>query len=55
VSLSWIILGAVGWTLALLLLLILMRMAGNQDRTARHHEKRLDPFSDVTVTKTGKT
>jgi hypothetical protein len=28
-----------------------MRMAGTQDRTARHAEKKLDPFSDVTVTR----
>ena len=30
-----------------------MRMAGQQDRAARHGEKGLDPFSDVTITKVG--
>ena len=52
-DLSWIMLGLIGWALALLLILILMRMAAHQDRAARHAEKRLDPFSDVTITKAG--
>ena len=34
-------------------LLLLMRMAGQQDRAARHEQKRLDPFADVTITKIG--
>jgi len=29
----------------------LMRMASHQDRMARHEEKRRDPFSDVTITR----
>ena len=52
-DLSWILLGLIGWAVALLLILILMRMSGAQDRAARHEQKRLDPFSDVTITKVG--
>ena len=50
-SVTWILLGAVGWLLGLLFVLILMRMAGNQDRAARHEQKRIDPYSDVTITR----
>lgn len=53
-DLTWILLGLVGWGLGLLFLLLLMRMAGRQDRAARHAQKRLDPYSDVTITKIGK-
>jgi len=28
-------------------------MAGDQDRAARHEQKRLDPYSDVTITHSG--
>jgi len=52
-SLVWIMLGVVGWLLGLLFVLVLMRMAGDQDRAARHEEKRIDPYSDVTVTRSG--
>jgi hypothetical protein len=47
---TWIVLGLAGWALALLFVLLLMRMAGEQDRAARRSEKKLDPFSDVTIT-----
>jgi len=49
--LSWILLGLVGWGLGLLFVWVLMRMAGDQDRAARHEQKRMDPNSDVTITK----
>jgi len=49
-SLGLIFLAVIGWMLGLLFMLILMRMAGDQDRAARREEKRLDPFSDVTIT-----
>ena len=52
-NLSWIMLGLVGWALGLLFVLTLMRMAGDQDRAARHQQKRLDPFTDVTITRFG--
>jgi hypothetical protein len=48
-----ILLGLVGWTLGVLFVIILCRMAGSQDRAARHAEKKLDPFSDVTITRPG--
>ena len=48
---TWIVVGLAGWALALVFVLLLMRMAGQQDRAARHGEKRLDPFSEVTITK----
>jgi hypothetical protein len=37
--------------LGLLFVMVLMRTAGSQDRAARHEEKRMDPRSDVTITK----
>ena len=52
-SVAWILLGVVGWLLGLLFALVLMRMAGDQDRAARHEEKRIHPYSDVTVTGAG--
>ena len=52
-NLDWIMLGLVGWALALFVGLTFMRMTGKADRAARHAEKRLDPFSDVTITRTG--
>jgi hypothetical protein len=52
-DLSWIMLGLVGWALGLAFVLVLMRMASDQDRAARHEQKRLDPYSDVTITQSG--
>lgn len=52
-SLSWIVLGLVGWALGLVVVLALFRMSGDQDRAARHEQKRLDPYSDVTITRAG--
>ena len=51
--LSWILLGLVGWALGLVVVLALFRMSGDQDRAARHEQKRLDPYSDVTITHSG--
>jgi hypothetical protein len=50
-DLTWILLGLVVWGIALLFVLLLMRMAGDQDRAARHEQKRIDPLSDVTITR----
>jgi hypothetical protein len=44
-----ILLDLVGWALGVLFVLVLCRMAGSEDRAARHAEKMLDPFSDVHV------
>ena len=52
-SFNWIVLGLVGWALGLLFVLVLMRMAGDQDRAARHEQKRIDATSDVTITRAG--
>jgi hypothetical protein len=52
-DISWILLGVVGWGLGLWFVLALMRMAGNQDRAARHEQKRIDPLSEVTITQCG--
>jgi hypothetical protein len=52
-GLGLIVLVVIGWTLGLLFVLILMRMASDQDRDARRHQKRLDPYSDVTITYRG--
>lgn len=52
-TLGWIMLGLVGWGLGLVIVLTLFRMAGDQDRAARHEQKRLDPYSDVTITQSG--
>ena len=41
------------WALGALVAVILLRMAGDQDRAARHMEKELSPFSDVTITRGG--
>jgi hypothetical protein len=49
-DLNLIVLGLVAWALVLLGVLLLMRMAGDQDRVARHQEKLLIPYSDVTIT-----
>ena len=49
----WIMLGVVGWGLGLSFVIVLMRMAANEDRDARHQEKHMDPFSNVTVTRPG--
>jgi hypothetical protein len=52
-DLNLIVLGLVGWALIQLGVLILMRMSSDQDRVARHQEKLLIPFSDVTITHYG--
>ena len=52
-NLGWILLGLVGWALGLVVVLALFRMSGDQDRAARHEQKRLDPYSDVTITRAG--
>ncbi len=50
---DWILLGIVAWVLGALFVLILMRMAGDQDRDARHQERDIDPFADITITRPG--
>jgi hypothetical protein len=50
---SWILLGLIAWGLGSAVALILMRIAGDEDRRARHAQKTLDPYCDVTITRTG--
>ncbi len=52
-DLGWILLGLVGWSLAMLALLLVMRMSGDQDRAARREQAHLYPHSDETITQSG--
>lgn len=52
-ELGWIVLGLLGWALGLMFVLVLVKMSGDQDRAARHEQKRRDPYSDVTITQFG--
>jgi hypothetical protein len=52
---TWIVVGLAGWALALVFVLLLMWLAGRQERAARRSEKRPEPFADVTITKTDKS
>ena len=52
-SMSWILIAIVIWVLAQMLTLVLFRMSSDQDRSARHDEKDLFEFSDVTITQMG--
>ena len=54
-ELHWIVLAFVAWDLSLLFALTLMTIAGDEDRAARHLERRLFPYSDVSVTITSLT
>lgn len=49
--LGWIELGLAVWALGTLFVLILLRMAGDQDRAARRAEEDIDPHADVTITR----
>jgi len=53
IKVTWIILAVIGWAIGALVVLVLCRMAGNQDRVARRSEKTLFPYSDVTITHFG--
>jgi len=52
-TLFMILLGLGGWALGFAIVLALFRMSGDQDRAARHAEKRMNPFSDVEITQSG--
>jgi type II secretory pathway pseudopilin PulG len=51
VDLALLILLAVFGLIAAVLLFALMKVSHDQDRQARKHEKSLDPFSDVSITR----
>jgi hypothetical protein len=50
ISFGWILLGLVLWGLGSVFVFALCTMARDQDRAARHEEKRIVPYSDVTIT-----
>jgi hypothetical protein len=50
---GWIVLLVVIWALGVTLALVLFRMASDQDRAARHSERRLFPLSDAPITHMG--
>ena len=52
-TLFMILLGLIGWAFGFAIVLSLFRMSGDQDRAARHAEKRMNPFSDVEITQNG--
>ena len=52
-SLGCLALGLMAWALGLLFLFTLLKTSGDQDRAARHEERRLYPYSDVPITQFG--
>jgi hypothetical protein len=52
-ALHWLLFGLACCAFGLVLLMALMEMAGREDRAARHHEKCIAPWSDVTITQFG--
>jgi hypothetical protein len=52
-AVDWILLGIVAWILGVLFVMVLMRIAGDGDRAARHAHKKVDPYADVTITRSG--
>lgn len=52
-ALGWILTGALVWVVGMFVVLALFRMSGEQDRAARRQEKRMNPESDVTITRMG--
>ena len=52
-DLGWILLGIVGWILAMLFTLVLMRMASDRDGEGRPKGEHFYPHSDETITRSG--
>jgi len=48
---EWAFLAVVFFTLVGLFVNLLLRMAAEEDRTARHTQHRIDPHCDVTITR----
>ena len=53
-SLGLILLGLVGWTLGLLLVLVLTRMVDERGRNPRRNRRDINPHSVNTLTRLGK-
>jgi hypothetical protein len=50
ISFGWVVLGLVIWALGSVVAFALFSMAREQDRAARHEEREIVPYSDVTIT-----
>ena len=50
---TWTLVGLALWIVGFGFVMVLMRMAGDEDRAARHEERNIDPFSDVPITQLG--
>ena len=50
---TWIVLGLLAWVLVSLVVLVIFRMSGDNHRAARHLERQLSPFTEVTITRAG--
>jgi len=55
VDLALALLGLIGWAIGFMFVMVLMRMCGDQDHAARRQELLIDPYSDVTITRSGVT
>jgi hypothetical protein len=51
--LTWTLVGLALWMVGFGFLMVLMRMAADEDRAARHIERSIYPFSDVPITRFG--
>jgi len=47
---GWVLLAIIFGSLGALLIMVLLRIANEEDRSARRVQRRMDPYSDVTVT-----
>jgi hypothetical protein len=52
-SIGWITIAVIALGISWLVTFALLKMADDNDRAARHAERKLIPFSDVTVTQAG--
>jgi len=50
---TWTLVGLALWIVGFGFVMVLMRMAGYEDRAARHEEHNINPFSDVPITQFG--
>ena len=52
-NVGWVLLALAAWGVIGAFTILFVRMSGDQDRKARHAQKELFPFSDVTITGMG--
>ena len=53
--LTWILVGLALWIAGFGFVMALMRVASDEERGARHLERSIDPFSEVTITQQGRS